>query len=50
VTCDRSVVRTPIFINNKTDCHDITEKILKMALKTDIPNLNLYIAMNNEYI
>jgi hypothetical protein len=30
VTCDRSVVSS----TNKTDCHDITEMLLKVALNT----------------
>jgi hypothetical protein len=30
VTCDRSVV----FSTNKTDCHDIAEVLLKVALDT----------------
>ena len=36
VTCDRSVVfsGTPVFSINKTDCHDITEILLKVALNT----------------
>ena len=36
VTCDRSVVFSgpPVSYTNKTDRHDITEKLLKVALKT----------------
>jgi len=36
VTCDRSVV----FSINKTDRHDITETLLKVALNTKRPNQN----------
>jgi hypothetical protein len=36
VACDRSVVSpgTPVSPNNKTDRHDITEMLLKVALNT----------------
>ena len=36
VTCDRSVVSpgTPVSSTNKTDCQDITEILLKVALST----------------
>ena len=36
LTCDRFVVfsDTPVSSTNKTDCHDITEIFLKMALNT----------------
>jgi hypothetical protein len=36
VTCDRSVFSPgpPVSSTNKTDCHDITEILLKMALST----------------
>ena len=30
---------TPVFSTNKTDCHDITEILLKVALNTIKPNL-----------
>jgi hypothetical protein len=44
VTCDRSVVffRYSGFLHNKTDRHDITEILLKVALKT----INTHIVLN----
>jgi hypothetical protein len=43
VTCDRSVVSS----TNKTDRHDITEILLKVALNTITLNLR-YIINNND--
>ena len=36
MTCDSSMVfsGTPVFTTNKTDCHDITEILLKGAINT----------------
>jgi hypothetical protein len=36
---------TPVFSTNKTDCHDITEILLKGAINTinHLPELNGYI-------
>jgi hypothetical protein len=34
VTYDRSAVFSGYYFTNKTDCHDITEILLKVALKT----------------
>ena len=36
MTCDSSMVfsGTPVFSTNKTDCHDITEILLKGAINT----------------
>ena len=36
MTCDSSMVfsSTPVFSTNKTDCHDITEILLKGAINT----------------
>ena len=39
MTCDRSVVSS----TNKTDCHDITEILMKVALNTI--NLNLLLKL-----
>ena len=41
VTCDRSVV----FSTNKTDCHDITEILLKVVLNTIKPTNHPYVSM-----
>jgi hypothetical protein len=49
VACNRSVgfPGAPIFSNNKTDRHDITETLLKVALITIKTNqLNLILRLN----
>jgi hypothetical protein len=44
VTCDRSFSPgTPVPFTNKTDRHDITEIVLKVALDTIKPKPNQYI-------
>jgi hypothetical protein len=47
VTCDRSVIfsGTPVSSTNKTDCHDITEILLKVALNIINPKSNLNIML-----
>ena len=40
VTCSRSVVSL-VFSTNKTDCHDITEILLKVALNILTLNITL---------
>jgi len=47
VTCDRPVVfpGTPVSSMNKTDCHDIPEILLKVALNT--VNLNQFLCEYN---
>jgi hypothetical protein len=48
VTCDRFSPGTPVSSTNKTVRHDITEILLKVALKTPNPNQNhLYIMLLN---
>jgi hypothetical protein len=48
VTCDRFSPGTPVSSTNKTGRHDITEILLKVALKTPNPNQNhLYIKLLN---
>ena len=42
MTCDRLwfTLGIPVSSTNKTDCHDIAEKLLKVALNTIILTLN----------
>ena len=48
MTCDRFSPGTPVSSTNKTGRHDITEILLKVALKTPNPNQNhLYIKLLN---
>ena len=47
MTCDRSVVfsGTPVSSTNKTDRHDITEVLLKVALNTITLFLTLFLLL-----
>ena len=51
VTCDRSVVfsRYSGFLHKKTDRHDITEILLKVALNTINLNPNYYVTKKDIY-
>ena len=42
VTCGRSVIFSGYSCTNKTDRHDITDILLKMALKHNKPKSNIY--------
>lgn len=48
VTCDGSVVfsRSPVSSRNKTDHHDISDILLKVALSTKVLTPNLYFTFN----